>query len=853
VAVTSVGNEAVLSAAASSSAQFCDKGCPDDTGWVILIASFLLCAVLLAFRLHRLILALDGAAVRNRAWAYAVVCILTVFDGDLIVWLPWRVTPTTRAFAGFPDETAIAFTVWGIILRKAPFLLFTVTTAPSSPPSLIFCVTVAFSGLSLALSLAALGMRYLGKSLEGAGDVVLGRAMDFTPGEGAASTDSDASSLAGYSFKDLNFPLLEAQQDGGGGRGVQGGIGGGGGGGGGGNAAGSRSNGGALAGGGGTGDGGGGSGRKPFVATWGGSSYGVTTAITAQVLLGGGLAVLVATKKVPSSQQVREVAEPLLITVAGLFAVTILFFSGRFAWATCFGRKFERLSTIHAKNETLEKQRQELEEQRQELEANELFVDVVREVTLGFGIDIDTLRSFEEIEAMYVKASLRYFGDEAAGVAPDMSTEAEAELLLRERLFNAHPERAQQEAARSAAWRDEHLPRCRAAQMMMRTVVPPGARGVTVESLTGQGLPLPVARRIARNPALWLIGTHPDDIARMAIPDLRKGTTQGLDVVELRAVFAALPSQMANDDSKGSKAAWLKEVQATLQKLTELEVGGKLPPTLKRHRCYEGLVEGQGPLDPNSPLEKDEVIISSAYEPTAIEDLEDGSGGGGGTASGRVAAARAALLKAKKDDGNSEASRKRGVTKNPAAKSGELNRKLSALRAGQHDHGQAEEAKGAGAQLFASLKTAVTSKNQTATRTAIGGDSGGGSGQEFDGAKAMAEGLTSGLTGEGLRTPPPPRTEMIKTITVDAGPVGIQLTNDARGYAAVMAAAGQAAEKGVEQGDLIFSIGGKRLIRGTSQGAISDMIRGLSRPFAMCFLPEGTADPEAIFLPPFGI
>jgi DNA-binding transcriptional MerR regulator len=718
----------VFSAAASSAKQFCDSGCPDNTGWAILVGSFVLCAVLLAIRLRRLILALDGNAARDGALVYAFVFILASFDGDLIVFLPWRDTATTRAFAGFPDDTSIAFTAWGIMLRKAPFLLFTTTMAPSSSSSsnlsgTIFWVTVGFSGLSLALSLAARGMRYLGKTLEGVGDVVLGRAADFVPG-GFERTESDAitqpSSDAGCSLPDLGTPFL-AQHNGS--DGVQASGWGGG------------YSGGAI--------GGGSSRRAPPVASLGGTS-GAQSAI--QVLLGVGLAVIVVTKNVPSTKQVEEVAEPLLIALGVLLAVAIFFFASRLAWASCFGRKFERLSTIISKDETLEEQRQALAEQQQSIEehqqalaeqqksleekeqaleenlqafeANHRFIEVVQEVTREFGIDIEGLRSFEEIKLLYSAASLRYFGDDATGVAPDTSDEAASDLQLRERLFNAHPERAHEERARLAAWRDEHLPRCLIALTVMRTIVPPGARGVTVETLVKKGLPLEVARRVARNPALGLIGTHPDDIARMALSDLQQATTQGLDVIELRAVFAALPAQMANDDSKGSKATWVKEVQAGLQKLTKLEEACSLSPGRMRHRCYEVLAGGQGPLDPEAPLEKVEVVSSSAFEPTALEEMESGGGGGGGgAATGRVAMARAALLKAQNHRGETQV-----ALENPSAGpggGGKSSAKLAALRARQQEQGGAEEKESAGAQLFASLKNAVGNKDQRPESTSV--------------------------------------------------------------------------------------------------------------------------------------
>lgn len=77
------------------------------------------------------------------------------------------------------------------------------------------------------------------------------------------------------------------------------------------------------------------------------------------------------------------------------------------------------------------------------------------------------------------------------------------------------------------------------------------------------------------------------------------------------------------------------------------------------------------------------------------------------------------------------------------------------------------------------------------------------------------------------------------------GPVGIKLMNDARGFTSVLNAGGQAAEKGVVEGDLILAIGGNPLPRGTDHSSIGGIIKSLHRPFLMDFLPPNTPDPES--------
>jgi len=176
----------------------------------------------------------------------------------------------------------------------------------------------------------------------------------------------------------------------------------------------------------------------------------------------------------------------------------------------------------------------------------------------------------------------------------------------------------------------------------MRTVVPPRHKrsaGTSEASLMTQGLPLAVARRVARNPALLFVGTHPHDVVRMALSDLQSASLQGLDLVELRAVFAALPPVMTNDDAKGSKAAWLRGVQTALEAMTRQEEAGSLVAAKARNPCYKDLETTPGgcqagPFDPDVPLEATQAVKSSAFEPTRVGQGQGGGGGDGDQGAG---------------------------------------------------------------------------------------------------------------------------------------------------------------------------------------------------------------------------
>ena len=137
----------------------------------------------------------------------------------------------------------------------------------------------------------------------------------------------------------------------------------------------------------------------------------------------------------------------------------------------------------------------------------------------------------------------------------------------------------------------------------MRSLVPPGARGATSSALVARGLPPAIARRVAHNQALALVAIRAADIARMHPADLTTLSVSGLDLVELRAVFAALPEAFAND-ADGKKNKWREALQAKLKEFTDKEAAGSLRPAQLRHPCYAELASsgGVGPFDPDAEL-----------------------------------------------------------------------------------------------------------------------------------------------------------------------------------------------------------------------------------------------------------
>jgi hypothetical protein len=93
--------------------------------------------------------------------------------------------------------------------------------------------------------------------------------------------------------------------------------------------------------------------------------------------------------------------------------------------------------------------------------------------------------------------------------------------------------------------------------------------------------------------------------------DLTSKDVNGLDIVELRAVFASLPETFGVVDIGGAKKDWRDRVQTRLQRLCEKEANGTLTSHEKRHASYK---EGYGPFDPTAVVHPSLITTSSFHE-----------------------------------------------------------------------------------------------------------------------------------------------------------------------------------------------------------------------------------------------
>ena len=173
--------------------------------------------------------------------------------------------------------------------------------------------------------------------------------------------------------------------------------------------------------------------------------------------------------------------------------------------------------------------------------------------------------------------------------------EAEQEFDAWSKVVSAHPAYIRRERRRRAEWEKENFSVCQAALWELRPMVPSNIDNTSLSAVMehpplqreGQGPNVALAERIWRRRVLWLLRATPAEVANLHAADLAGPyNAHGLDLLELRAIYAVLPQQFVNDKD-GRKAAWREEVRERLVALTEKEAQGKLTAAEARHPAYD--------------------------------------------------------------------------------------------------------------------------------------------------------------------------------------------------------------------------------------------------------------------------
>ncbi|CAM9501759.1 unnamed protein product [Chrysoparadoxa australica] len=256
----------------------------------------------------------------------------------------------------------------------------------------------------------------------------------------------------------------------------------------------------------------------------------------------------------------------------------------------------------------------------------------------GAGADDSELRALleeKELQITMLKQQLSGLGEQpieevaTLDVAKSKLTESLTKLMAGDdgdavqkefdkwdRFVRNHPEHLAEEAAKAEAWREDNESTNKEALRFLKTYVPPNIFASTLDQLKEAGLTPDLAKRIWEKKALWLVRAASSQINKMHIVEIKsKYQTTGLDLTEMRAVYAAIPDVFDNDAS-GDKEGWKQTMLTRVQEMAGQLERGTLKADDIRHRAYGKETPQDGPFDPDAVAVEQEMVASSAFAAT---------------------------------------------------------------------------------------------------------------------------------------------------------------------------------------------------------------------------------------------
>lgn len=224
--------------------------------------------------------------------------------------------------------------------------------------------------------------------------------------------------------------------------------------------------------------------------------------------------------------------------------------------------------------------------------------------------------------------------EEGANSAAEQ-VKAEQEFDAWSKVITSHPAYIRREKTQRKEWDSQNFDKCQSALWLLRPLIPPDISSSSLERVmlhpalqlarpdpggdSANALStvnVPLAERIWRRRVLWLLRATPAEVANLHSSDLAGPfNAQGLDLMELRAVYAMLPPKFVNDKD-GRKAAWREQLRERLVELTEKEARGTLEPDEERHPAY--MSSGRGARAVSAPPLRD-----SANDASTVQDAEE--------------------------------------------------------------------------------------------------------------------------------------------------------------------------------------------------------------------------------------
>lgn len=193
-------------------------------------------------------------------------------------------------------------------------------------------------------------------------------------------------------------------------------------------------------------------------------------------------------------------------------------------------------------------------------------------------------QTLDELEESLRDALARVALEEKWNLEPDDSSPDSAKNTAARlsAMIEAHPGYSARKAARDAAWEIDEAPANEAAMQALRELIPADVASSDKPSIAADLAAkigasdvdaddprlAPLVDRVWTERALWLVHLPRDQIAKTHIADLRsRYTFANLDLVELRAVYRALPVEFEFDEDE-AKAKWRAGLRRKLVEIT---------------------------------------------------------------------------------------------------------------------------------------------------------------------------------------------------------------------------------------------------------------------------------------------
>lgn len=142
-----------------------------------------------------------------------------------------------------------------------------------------------------------------------------------------------------------------------------------------------------------------------------------------------------------------------------------------------------------------------------------------------------------------------------------------------------NPEYKKEKELEIRLWKEEVFGLCQDSLKTIRGFVPPRIFYYSLQDLTEKDhMSLVLAKRLMAKKCLWLVRMSTFDIGKMHIAELTgrfNPTAQGLDIVEVAAIYACLPSKFFND-ANGAKEKWRCSVEENLKTLYNKHKNGTI-------------------------------------------------------------------------------------------------------------------------------------------------------------------------------------------------------------------------------------------------------------------------------------